>query len=128
MSESNRQPRIGVGVVGAAIGGGVGYYAFEWILTQGFYALIVPAALLGLTAGYAVRGKSQPFAIACGVAGLALGLFTEWSFLPFKVDGSLLYFLTHIQSLKPLTLVMLVIGTVVSYRLALGMDRPPTNP
>ena len=121
MSE-NRGPRIAIGLVGAVVGGCAGYFAFGWILRQGFYALIVPPGLLGLGAGYGARGRSQPFAIACGIAGLVLGLFTEWQFRPFAADNSLLFFITHLTSLTPLTLLMLAIGTVVSYRLALGMD------
>ena len=127
MSATNRRPRIALGLVGAAVGGCVGYFAFDWIARQGFYALILPPGLLGLAAGYAAGGRSQPFAVACGVAGLALGLLTEWQFFPFIKDKSFVFFITHVRELKPLTLIMLAIGPVISYRLALGMDRPPTG-
>lgn len=113
---------IALGLLGAAIGGFLGYLAFFWIAQQGFYALILPAGLLGLGAGLCARGRSVPLAVLCGVAGLALGLFTEWRFAPFKADDSLLYFLTHVHALKPLTLIMLALGTFFGYRLALGFD------
>ena len=114
---------IVLGILGAVVGGCVGYYAFFWLTQQGFYALILPPALLGLAAGFASRQRSVPLAIICAVAGLGLGLFTEWNFAPFVADKSLGYFLTHVHQLKPLTLIMLTIGVVVSYRLGLGVDR-----
>lgn len=122
MSNPVAKPNVVLGLVGAAIGGVAGFYAFQWILSQHLYALIIPPALLGLTAGCCARGRSVPLAIFCGFAGLGLALFTEWKFFPFKDDGSFPYFLAHISSLKPLTLIMIVIGTIASYRLALGMD------
>jgi hypothetical protein len=127
MSEPNQKPRIALGLLAAAIAGCVGYFAFFWITRQGFYALILPPALLGLAAGYAVGARSQVFAIVCGFAGLALGIFTEWKFAPFKADGSLVYFVTHIQELKPLTQILLAVGTVISYRMALGMYQKPNE-
>ena len=57
------------------------------------------------------RRRSTPLVFACGVAGLALGPFTEWPFAPFIVDKSFLYFITHIHHLKPITLLLLVLGT-----------------
>ena len=123
MGEPVRQPSIVLGIIAAIIGGCAGYFAFHWIIRQGFYALIVPAGMLGLAAGYGVRDRSQPFAIACGVAGLGLGMLTEWTYAPFLADGSFLFFVTHLHNKRPLTLIMLAIGTVISYRLALGPDR-----
>ena len=61
-------------------------------------------------------------AVVCGAAGLALGLYTEWRFAPFVADRSLAYFISHVQLLKPITLVMLALGAFISYRLALGRD------
>jgi hypothetical protein len=109
-------------LLGAAVGGALGYFAFFWIARQGFYALVLPPGLLGLTAGFFARCRSTPLALICAVAGLALGLFTEWRFAPFIADRSLLYFLTHIHALKLITLLMLALGVFLSYRFALGRD------
>ncbi len=122
----NRQVRIALGVLGAMAGGVIGYFAFMWMARQGFYALVLPPGLLGLGAGLCVRFRSTPFALGCGVAGLALGLFTEWKFAPFVTDASLTYFLGHLHRLKPLTLLMVGIGAFISYRMALGSD-PKVN-
>ena len=127
MNESNSGPRFVQGILAAAIGGCLGYFAFFWIARQNLYTLIVPPALLGLAGGFAIRGRSQLLAIGCGIAGLALALFTEWKFAPFVADESLLYFLTHLTERKPITLIMLVSGTVISYRLALGLDSTPRD-
>jgi len=111
-----------MGLLGAVVGGCVGYFAFFWIAQQGFYANILPPGLLGLGAGLGARRRSTLLACACGVAGLILGLLTEWRFRPFVVDHSLGYFLSHVHTLRPLTLLLIALGAVVSYRLALGFE------
>ena len=110
------------GLLGAVIGGAAGFFAFFWIARQGFYALILPPGLMGLTAGLFARSRSTPLALVCGVAGLALGLFTEWRFAPFVADNSLAYFMTHVHKLRPITMLMVGLGAFISYRLALGFD------
>ncbi len=122
MTEPNRIQTIALGLLGAVIGGAIGYFAFFWIARQGLYALVLPPALMGFTAGLCARRRSMPLALVCGVAGLALGLFTEWRFAPFVADNSLPYFITHIHALKPMTMLMLALGAFLSYRLALGRD------
>jgi hypothetical protein len=128
MSDSVRRPRYLLGIVGAVVGGVVGYYLFRWIWHQGFYALIIPPALLGLAAGYGIGRRSQLFAVICGVAGFGLALFTEWKFYPFNADKSFLYFVTHFYLMKRVPLAMVAIGTFISYRLALGMDQNAATP
>ena len=123
MNESRQPKTIALGLLGAAIGGTVGYFAFFWIASQGFYAIIIPPVLLGLTAGYLARRRSIPLAIICAVAGLALGLYTEWRYLPFAKDDSLLYFITHVHQKPPIKLLLLALGVFMCYRFALGVDR-----
>ena len=122
MAQFPPNPRIGLGIVCAIAGGTAGYFLFFWIARQGFYALILPSTLLGLAGGAGVRLRSNSFAIACGAAGLVLALFTEWRFAPFVVDPGFGYFITNIPRLKPITLVMIAICPIISYRLALGID------
>jgi len=98
----------------AAMGGSLGYVAFFWVARQGFYGLVLPGGLVGLAAGIP-RGSSTSVAAACGVLALALGLFTEWRFAPFTIDGSLGYFLTHIHHLQPITLVMIAVGGLLAF-------------
>lgn len=99
-----------LGIAGAIAGGVVGYFATAWILSQGFYALALPGALLGLGCGRFSGMRSPPLGIVCGVAGLALGLMTDWMLRPFIADDSLVYYLTHLSDLKPFTMMMIVLG------------------
>ncbi|CAN5158503.1 hypothetical protein BH10PLA2_BH10PLA2_38440 [soil metagenome] len=106
--------QILLAVCGAVVGGTVGYFAFFWISSQGFYALALPGALVGLGAGVA-KQKSRMLAIVCGLAALVLGLIAEWRSAPFIADGSLGYFVTHIHQLKPITLIMIVLGGFLGF-------------
>jgi hypothetical protein len=128
MSDSNRKPRFILGLLGAVLGGVIGYFAFRWMARQGFYAIILPAGLLGLVGGYAVRERSVPFAIACGFAGLVLGLWAEWNFAPFIADDSFVYFITHVHLLKQIKVLMLAASPFISFWLALGFDRKQIAP
>ena len=127
MPERSPIQALALGLLGAVIGGCVGYFVFGWLIRQGFYALVVPPALLGFAAGQCARQRSTPLAAICAVAGLVLGLFLEWKFFPFAADSSLSYFLAHVHQLRPLTWVMLAIGALVSYSLALRRNPPPSD-
>jgi hypothetical protein len=94
---------------GAALGGVVGYFAFFWIARQGFYGLILPGALLGIGACLAPSRSIAP-CVLCGVAALALELFSEWKFAPFIKDAGLSYFLAHVHQLRPVTLILICLG------------------
>src|SRR5947199_207594 len=72
-----------LGLIGAAAGGVFGHLLFWWIVRQGFYALILPGGMLGLGCGLLARHPSRARGVVCGVAGLALGLFTDWTFEKF---------------------------------------------
>jgi hypothetical protein len=99
---------------GALAGGVLGYYAFFWIARQGFFGLVLPGGLLGLGAAIA-KSRSILVAVVCALAATALGLFTEWRFAPFIVDGGLGYFLAHVYELQPITLVMIVLGGAIGF-------------
>jgi hypothetical protein len=101
-------------LVGAAAGGLLGYFAFFWLAGQGLYGLILPGGLLGLGAGIG-KNRSLLLAAFCGICAVALGLFTEWRFAPFRKDDSLGYFLTHVQDLKPITLLLILLGGLLGF-------------
>ena len=122
MADPKELKMIGSGVLGALTGGALGYAIFFWAVGQGFYALALPPTLLGLTAGYFARGKSKKLAIICGALGLCLCLLIEWRFRPFVADQSLVFFLTHLHKLQPMTWIMIALGSFFSYWLALGRD------
>lgn len=115
------------GIAGAAVGAAAGYVIFRWLVSQGFYALVLPGALLGLGYGRGA-GQAPPAARgACASAAVCLGLFLEWNSFPFIADGSFGYFLAHVHELRPWTLIMLVLGAVCAYWLS-GTRRPMGYP
>ena len=108
------------GLAGGAVGAVLGYFVFRWIAGQGFYALAVPGTLLGLGWGLASRHRSYFDAAACGVLGLALGIFSEWKFAPFAADDSFDFFLKHLHQLKPITWIMIGVGAAAAVWLGAG--------
>lgn len=104
-----------LGLIGAAIGGVLGYYTFGWLEYHGFYGLAIPGAFLGLGCGLLAQHRSRPRGIACGVAALALSLFTEWKHHWFLDDDSFLFMVTHMKEKSPVTWLMIGIATLVAY-------------
>jgi multisubunit Na+/H+ antiporter MnhB subunit len=101
-------------LIGAAAGGAAGYALFWYARQWGFYAIVLPGALLGIGAGLA-RNRSVAMALICGLLALALGLFTEWRHSPFIRDGRIEYFFTHIHELKPITLGLIGLGGFIGF-------------
>jgi len=122
MSRNNQSKVIALGLLGAAVGAVVGYYAFLWIARHGLYAFVLPGGLLGLGAGVFARERSVPLATLCGISALGLGLFSVWHFVRFTENPGIGYFLTHIFSLSPLILGMVALGAFLGFRLALGRN------
>ena len=104
-----------LGLVGAAIGGVVGFYTFRWLEHHGFYGLAIPGSFLGLGCGLLAQHRSPIRGVLCAVAALGLSIFTEWKFHPWVDDSSLTYMLQHLQDLSPVTLLMMAIATVVAF-------------
>jgi hypothetical protein len=104
-----------LGLVGAIVGGVVGFYTFGWLLDHGFYGLMIPGAFLGLGCSLLSQHGSMVRGILCGLAGLGLAIFSEWYYGPFKADSSLSYFLTHITSLSPVTFLMIGVGALIAF-------------
>jgi hypothetical protein len=102
--------RLDFGLVGAVLGAFMGYLGFAWAYHQGFYALILPGALMGLGCGLMATGPSVVRGVICGVLGVAAGLLSEWKVRPFNVDGSLGFFLANLRELTQVTLLMVALG------------------
>ncbi|HEV3164476.1 MAG TPA: hypothetical protein VGZ22_10660 [Isosphaeraceae bacterium] len=106
---------IVLALVGAVTGGALGYQLFVWIYQQGFYAMLLPGALLGLGCGALSRQPSWIRGVACAIAALGLELFTEWHFFPFVRDESLSFFLKHVHELPPIKLIMMALGVLFAF-------------
>lgn len=113
------------GLLGAAVGGTVGYFAFDWMYSQGFYAMILPGAALGIGFGAFARERSTVHGVVSAILGVGLGFFVEWCFFPFRKDGSLTYFITHVHELRSVSLMMIALGGVFAYWFGIG--RTPVN-
>ena len=104
----------GLVLLGAVIGGLLGYVVFKWLLGQGFYGLMLPGGLLGMGAGV-FKTPTKAISVVCGVMALFLGLVTEWSSSPFIADESLGYFIAHVHELQPATMIMIAIGAAIGF-------------
>ncbi len=113
------------GLLGLTVGGVAGFYLFQWLVSQGFYGLAIPGAVMGLACGYASRIYSPVLAVACGVSALGLTIFSEWKTFPFTDDESFVYFLAHLHQLKGLTLIMIALGVVFGAWFGLGRPNSP---
>jgi hypothetical protein len=123
MNSKELYREIAVSTGMAIIGGAAGFFLFDWLLGWEFYALILPAAGVGLGGGAFARRASHLRAACCAAAGLALGIFSEWYFFPFKDDGSFGYFLTHLHEIdSPVTWLLLILGALLSYWFAYGRN------
>ena len=129
----DRVRAIALGFTGGVLGGTVGYAAFFWIARQGFLALAIPGALLGLGCGLLSGRRSWALGIVCGVAALALGVACEWQRAPFVRDESFGFFIRHLADLPTITQLMLAAGTLLGFWLGLGREgtssrRSPPQP
>ena len=106
-----------LGLIGAVVGGILGYKLFFWIANQGYYALVLPGAAVGMGCGLLARHHSVARGIACAVAALGLGLYTEWKFRPFVVDDRFPYLVLHFYALQPITLIMIGLGAALAFYL-----------
>jgi hypothetical protein len=117
-------------VLGGVAGGFLGDLAFGWILRQGFYALALPGAGIGIGCGLLSRRPSLLRGIICGVAAIPLGLYSEWRRFPLENDGSWGYFLAHALDLKPVTLGFIALGALLAFWFGKGYlgGYGPANP
>ncbi len=133
MQSGNQIIVIARGLVGAAIGGAAGYFAFGWILGYGLYAMILPGAALGFGFATLAGERNRTNGIISAVLATGLGLFTKWQHFPFVDDASFPYFVTRIHKLTPITLIMIAVGTALAYWSASGNtnssrhDDPPRS-
>ncbi len=105
------------GLAGAIVGGVVGYYAFRWLGKNGMLAPMLPGVLLGLGAGWAARRRIVALGVICGIAALALGVFSEWMRSPFAKDESFAFFVANITKVTnaPLKLGGILLGAAAAF-------------
>ena len=109
-------------LAGAAVGAVVGYYLFRWALGQGYYAMILPGACLGLGAHLAAPTRSTSRGVVLGIAALLFGVFVDCRTNAPPFDD-LRYYFTHISGVSQMSLLMIVIGGIIGFWW--GRDRSP---
>lgn len=117
-----------LGILGAFLGAAVGYYAFYWLASQGFYAIALPGVFVGLISRFSrfsFRKNLMSVNLFCAIFSIGVGLYIEWKFFPFVKDTSLYYFITHLQLLKPLTWILISIGAVLAFHFSKIQNEPP---
>lgn len=117
-----------LGLVGGVIGGVVGVVVFVWIVGQGFYAPFVVGGLVGLGCLAMSRHPSWGRGIACGVVALALEIYAEWHEFPFVADRGFRYFLQHLNDLRSLTWVLMLLGAALAVWLGRDYRRGGVRP
>ncbi|WP_435017583.1 hypothetical protein TA3x_005198 [Tundrisphaera sp. TA3] len=105
------------GLVGALLGGAVGYYLFAWIVKQGYDAPVLVGAFAGLGCGIASRTDSNRRGLACGLLALVGGILAQWKHFTFAFtqDGSLREFLLHLHQVPPITLGLIAVGGFLGF-------------
>lgn len=111
-------------MLGALVGGALGYLVFVWLARQGFYGLILPGAAMGLGCAALSKTRSNARGIVCGVLAVPVGLLSEWRSAPFVADQSLGFFLGHLHHLQPITIIFIVLGAVFAYWFSAGARSP----
>lgn len=122
LAELLSRPAAGtiLGVAGALVGGAVGHLLFLAMAKRGFYAMVLPGALVGLGCGLLSGRRSVLLGIASGVIGLVVGVLTEWVHAPFVRDRSLSFFLKHLRELSGASLIMILVGAAFAFWFGLG--------
>jgi len=110
-----------LGVLGAVIGGVIGYFGFFWLAGQRFYGIVLPGALIGIGCGALSGRRSTGLGLLSAVAGLALGLFTEWQFA-YARNYSFGFFLTHLHEVRRLKLFLLALGAFMGFWFGMGRE------
>jgi len=122
LAEILSRPAAGIvlGLAGALVGGAIGHFLFLAMASQGFYAMVLPGALVGLGCGLLSGRRSVPLGVACAVIGLVVSVLTAWRFRPFVPDRSLSFFLKHLHELGGRSLIMILAGAAFAFWFGLG--------
>ena len=109
------------GMAGAAIGGAIGFFLFRWMLSQGLYAIILPGVLLGMGCGLLAGRQWIVNGVLCGVAGLILGLYSEWRVTGTQEFGA---FVAAVPSYPRGRLLLIALGAILAAWFGRGRDLP----
>ena len=112
--------RLAFGLVGAIAGAVVGYFAFGFLVDQGWYSLIIPGACVGLGFGLASRRRHVVFGVISAFLGLITCVACEWHIL--NKGESFSEFIDGFKNEGIMTWIMLVFGVLAAYWFGVGRD------
>ena len=112
-----------MGPLGAIAGGVIGFFAFDWIVKQGFYAMALPGALIGLGCGTFIRRRNILLGILCGLGALIFSLYLEFSsFHPLMTFPDFLKKFATFERYN-IEKLMIAIGTVLAASFGVGRNQ-----
>lgn len=118
-----------LGILGGIAGGIAGGFICKFIAGQGFYAGMIPGAMVGLGFAFAARKGHLLFGVASGILGLVTGLVTEWQV--FHSDQTFFESIVQLKKEGIVTWVMLGVGTLLAFSFGKGnrynVGQPKSN-
>jgi len=102
-----------LGLVGAAIGGVLGFFTYRWILSHGMIGGMIPGAFLGLGCNILARHPSWARGAFCGIAGLVLGFCTDW-YTNLTTDTFWMY-LQNLKDVNQVVLLTILLGAAIAF-------------
>lgn len=101
------------GLVGMGIGGVVGVWLFEWILTQGLYAIVLPGLFIGLGCGVLIQSRCILLQVIAGISGVSLGIYCDWKHT--LGYSNFFDYLKDFHHNPPIVIILIVLGGVFSF-------------
>jgi L-aminopeptidase/D-esterase-like protein len=111
------------GFCGGAVGGGLGYLAFRWMLTQGYYALVLPGALIGMGAGLGSGRRMLSLGLLSAVGALVVGVVADWNSLIAPAPTFLGHVATLLDANRRTPAILILVGVAISFYFGIGRDR-----
>jgi hypothetical protein len=109
------------GITGIVAGAGSGLLIFKWLLSQGFYGLAIPGAMLGIGFSMAVRRRHWSLAISSAALAFFWGLYCQWSAFDRRADLS--EFVSNLPQMSLWTWAMLLVGSAVAFSFFAGSEK-----
>lgn len=112
-------------LLGAALGGAIGYGAFLLIEAQEYRALAVVGACLAIGAGLGATRRRLGWGVIIAVLAVVVTILVEWHHYPFRSDESLTYFVTHIASVSTNSKITYAAVAAAGLWFGMGRNRRP---
>ena len=107
------------GIIGAIVGGAIGFVLFKWLWSQGFYAGMLPGGFIGAGFGIgAARQMGWAAAIACAIVALVFGCWADAA--TNETAQTLMEYVGDYARIPDINKIMIALGTLASGWFARG--------